>query len=196
MIRKLAGVELAFDWLNFSGIEVTGPPFGTDVDSATGNLVETDDYYSKIVVYKKSANGKELLEITEDNAEAREFIDIRNQLSERDREAMKKTFHKIIREKGHLCTRCHAEESKSFLPLRQLGFSERRIDAVTNLNIVGIVSKYKTFYMPNMFGGDKSLSKDTVNQAFDIQKSVNDKPSDDPRDWWKDDSINDDNATR
>ena len=194
--KKLAGAKLAFDWLNFSGIEVTGPPFGTDVDPGTGNLVETDDYYSKIVVYKKSANGKELLEITEDNADAREFIDIRDQLSERDREAMKKAFHKKISEKGHLCTRCHVEESKSFLPLRQLGFSEPRIDAVTNLNIAGIVSKYKTFYMPNMFGGDKAMSKDIVNQEVDIQKTVNDKPSDDPRDWWKDDSAKDDNATR
>ena len=49
--KKLSNVALDFDWLNFSGIKVTGQPFGTDVDPDTGSLITTDDYYSKIVVY-------------------------------------------------------------------------------------------------------------------------------------------------
>lgn len=197
--KKLANAELSFDWLNFSGIEVAGPPFGIDVDPNTGSLIETDDYYSKIVVYKQQDNTKELVEITEDKREVREFIEIREQLSERDSEALKKLFHKLISSKGHQCAHCHVAEEKSYLPLRQLGFSDHRIDSITNLNIVGIVQKYKEFYMPNMFRRNASASGDIVKQKIDTRNSVKGKLEKDPRTWWKDDSIpetRDNNATK
>lgn len=197
--KKLAKAELSFDWLNFSGIEVTGAPFGTDIDPGTGSLIETDDYYSKIVVYKQQGNGRELMEITEDKPEAREYIEIHEQLSEKDSEAIKKAFHKQIRPKGHLCTRCHVAEEKSFLPLRQLGFSDRRIDSITNLNIVGIVQKYKNFYMPNMFGRDAAASEGFTKQKVDTKNTVKSRSEKDPRAWWKDESNSearrDENAT-
>ena len=165
--KKLGNSEISFGWLNFSGIEVTGPPFGTDVDPDTGSLVTTDDYYSKIVAYTQHDDGQTLLEITEDKPEVREFIEIHEKSSEQDSEAIKKRFHKLITDKGHKCTRCHTEEKKSFLPLQKLGFSENRIDSITNLNIVGIVQKYKDFYMPNMFREDipSTRSEALVNDA-------------------------------
>lgn len=157
--KKLGNVELDFEWLNFSGMVVTGPPFGVDVDPGTGNLIKTDDFYSKIVAYTKHDDSKTLLEITEDKLEVQQFIEIREQLSEKDSEAVKKRFHKLVADKGHKCTRCHVEEEKSFLPLRKLGFTEHRIDSITNLNIVGIIEKYKDFYMPNIFRGDVESSR-------------------------------------
>ena len=160
--KKLSNVALDFDWLNFSGIKVTGQPFGTDVDPDTGSLITTDDYYSKIVAYTQYGGDRTLLEITEDRLEVQEFVEIREKLSEQDSEAVKKKFHKLIADKGHKCTRCHVEEEKSFLPLRKLGFSESRIDSVTNLNIVGIIQKYKEFYMPNMFRDNVPPSKSKV----------------------------------
>lgn len=187
--KKIGTAELSFDWLNFSGIEVTGKPFGTDLDPETGSLIETDDYYSKIVVYKQRGDSKELMEITEDSPEAREFIEIREQLSKQDSEAIKKTFHRQIRSKGHLCTHCHVEEKESFLPLRQLGFSERRIDSITNLNIVGIVQKYKTFYMPDMYGRDILEPEVIIDQQIDTQDRGDVDHDEDPRSWWKDKSI-------
>lgn len=185
--KKLGDVQLSFDWLNFSGIEVKGPPFGTDVDPGTGNLIATDDYYSKIVAYKQQDKNRELMEITEDRPEVQEFIEYRDQLSEQDSEAVKKAFHKLVRPKGHLCTDCHIQEQKSYLPFRQLGFSELRIGAVTNLNIVGIVQKYKEFYMPNMFGREAEVSGNVI----DHQKPVKSKPDKDPRAWWMNKSGSD-----
>ena len=137
--RKKPEESYTFRWLNYSGIEVQGPHFGTDIDQDTGYLIDTDDYYSKIVVYS-SQNGKdELMEITEENSDAKEFIQVKDKQSDEDNEAIKNLFHEFVMPKGGFCTRCHSGEEKSDLLFRTLFFSEQRIYHVTNLNIVGIV---------------------------------------------------------
>lgn len=168
--KKLPEKDYRFQWLNFSGIEVKGAPFGTSHSPTTGQLVETDDYYSKIVVYSKTGNGDDaLLEMTEDLPEVQEFMAVRDQLSEKDRESLKKRFHKTVRGKGRRCGRCHAEESKSYLPFRQLGFSDGRIMDLTNLNILGLIEKYDEFYMPNL------LSTDRPTPSFETYTNEKDK---------------------
>lgn len=148
--EKVPEKYYSFKWLNYSGIEVKGKPFGTDINPDTGYLQETDDYYSKIVVYSNQSGKENLLEVTEDEPDVKEFLKVKDKLSDRDKEALKKRFHRIVRPKGRFCSRCHAEEKKSFLPFRELGFSERRISDVTNLNMIGVVEKYKKFYMPKL----------------------------------------------
>lgn len=155
--RKRPEEGYSFAWLNYSGIDVSGPHFGTDVDPETGYLIETDDYYSKIVAYTDHSGEKELLEITEDNNDVREFLELKDSLSDEDKAAIKKRFHSLVMAKGRFCTRCHTDEDKSYLPFRELGFSEQRISDVTNLNIVGIVEKYREFYIPKLFNDNLSL---------------------------------------
>jgi len=150
--KKVAEASYSFEWLNYSGIEVKGKPFGTDLNTQTGYLADTDDWYSKIVVYSDQSGSLELLEITEDEAEVQEFMKVKDQLNDKDKEALKKRFHRIVKPKGRFCSRCHTAEDKSLLPLRELGFSEQRINDLTNLNIVGLVEKYKKFYMPSLMG--------------------------------------------
>ena len=184
--KKIKESTLSFDWLNYSGIEVKGKPFGTSKDEKTGYLSATDDYYSKIVTYTRQGGDKQLLEITEDSPEAKEFLEIRDKLSELDKEAIKKSFHKSVMPKGRFCSKCHTEEDKSYLPFRELGFSERRISDVTNLNIIGLVEKYKTFYMPNLLKTDKSLpSVKKMTGSNSKQTPTTDKMREDPRSWWK-----------
>lgn len=184
--RKIKESTLSFEWLNYSGIKVKGKPFGTSKDEETGYLSATDDYYSKIVAYANQDNEKKLLEITEDTKEAKEFLAIRHQLTDIDKEAIKKGFHKIVMPKGRFCSRCHTDEKKSYLPFRKLGFSDRRITDVTNLNIIGLVEKYKTFYMPNLLKSEKSLPSIKEMTGSDIkQKTAKEKMRKDPRNWWK-----------
>ena len=148
---KIPESKYRFEWLNYSGIEVKGPPYGTSLDPDTGFLVDTDDYYSKIVINDTRGNSSHLLEITEQSPAVQEFLAVREQLSDKDRVALKKHFHAQVKPKGRFCTRCHAAEDKSYLPFRQLGFSDQRINDLTNLNLVGIVEKYKEFYLPKLF---------------------------------------------
>ncbi len=149
--EKIPEDKYSFAWLNYTGIEVKGPHFGTSIDPDTGFLVKTDDYFSKIVVYADIDGRHTLMEAIEDKPEVREFLKVKDQLSDSDKEAMKKRIHKLVRRKGRFCDRCHTSEDKSFLPFRELGFSDQRVFDVTNLNIVGVVKKYKKFYLPNLF---------------------------------------------
>ena len=187
--RKVDEDKLRFRWLNYSGIEVSGPPFGTSLDPETGNLVDTDDYYSKIVAYKVEGGEATLLEITEDSVRAKEFLQIRERLSDKDREAVKKSFHKLVSPKGRFCSRCHAPENESYLPFRELGFSERRVENVTNLNIIGIVQKYRDFYMPNLFHSDKPLPDIDVlvgpGRGGSTGRVGENDLREDPRGWWR-----------
>jgi cytochrome c553 len=188
--RKVPESAMSLRWLNYSGIEVKGKPFGTDVDPKGGFLLETDDYYSKIVAYT-TINGKEtLLEITEDAPEAQEFVKLRAQLSDQDMGAIKKAFHSQVSAVGRFCTRCHAPEAESFLPFRALGFSDNRITALTNVNIVGITQKYKEFYIPTIFLGDSDTNKSHSGVLFGssgkpVEQPSADEMKSDPRAWWR-----------
>lgn len=184
--KKVKESTLSFDWLNYSGIEVKGKPFGTSKDEKTGFIAQTDDYYSKIVAYTTEGNEKKLLEITEDSPDAKEFLAIRDRLTDVDKEAIKKSFHRIVMPKGRFCSSCHTTEEKSYLPFKQLGFSDRRISDVTNLNIIGLVEKYKTFYMPKLLnsGSAKSSASEQAESAG-TQNSSKDNMRKDPRTWWK-----------
>lgn len=149
--RKIDEKTLSFGWLNYSGLEVSGPPYGTLIDPKTGFISETDDYYSKIVAYTSSNSGQQLLELTEDTPDVSEFVQLRGEFTSQERAVYKKALHKLVSPKGRFCTRCHSKENESYMPFRKLGFSEQRITDLTNINIVGIVEKYREFYMPSLF---------------------------------------------
>lgn len=152
--EKIDEDKISLKWLNFSGIEVSGPLFGTDYDTETGFLIPTDDYYSKIVAYLNVEGTQKLLEITEDDPMAIDFVKVQEKLKGRDRAAVKKSLHEIVAPIGRFCTKCHAEVDKSFIPFKELGFSDNRINELTNLNIIGLVQKYKQFYMPDIMERD------------------------------------------
>ena len=181
--RKIDEKSLSFDWLNYSGIEVTGPKFGTDIDPKTGFIYDTDDVYSKIVAYTSHDGSKRLLEITEDMPEVKEFTSMGGKFTSRDREVFKKALHKYVSPKGRFCTRCHDGEKKSYLPFRKLGFSQQRVNELTNINIVGIVQKYKQFYMPQLFKYKEPLP-DLEYLVGEEQKKTNKQPKKQPQDWW------------
>ncbi len=188
--EKIPEEELTFRWLNYSGIKVSGPQYGIAYDEETGNLIETDDYFSKIVAYRKKPNGEEeLLEITEDAPEAAEFINMRGQLTTQQQGSVKKMFHTIVNPIGRFCTRCHvAEEGEGFLPFRELGFSDARADSLTNLNIAGLVQKYKEFYMELVFLGkedDETTRALVGDEEPEIEEMLDDSMKDDPRGWWR-----------
>ncbi len=177
--RKVEENNLSFEWMNYSGIEVSGPHFGTSLDPSTGALIDTDDYYSKIVAY----SGGQLLEITADDPEARELAAVYAKLSDRDREGLKERFHKLVSPKGRFCSRCHTQD-QAYLPFGQLGFSEQRRTELTNLNIIGLVEKYKDFYMPNLLKSKESIPavQDLTGRTSTPKTQTDNKKGNTP--WW------------
>lgn len=178
--KKIPETTYSLSWLNYSGIEVTGPPFGTSINEKTGLLVKTDDYYSKIVVYGGEGDENRLLELTEDNTEVQEFTKLvaEGKLSDKDREGLKRRFHMLVNGKGRKCSHCHTEEEKSYIPFRALGFSDQRISDLSNLNIVGVVEKYVEFHMPDLMKNDTQIpgeqqQKNDTDKLVSIDEDVN-----------------------
>jgi len=185
--EKVPESQLRLRWLNYSGIEVQGRPFGVAVDPETGTLEKTDDYHSKIVPYRVMPDGSEtLLEITEKSEQAQEFLAVRGQLTSQQQGAVKKMFHNIVNPVGRFCTRCHAPERESYIPFRKLGFEEKRISALTNLNIVGIVQKYRQFYIPTIFQGKEPTKEQEglVGEERPLPEPTGAMKAD-PRSWWR-----------
>lgn len=185
--EKVPEDQLEMTWLNYSGIAVKGAPFGVNLDPATGNLAQTDDYFSKIVVYQRLQDGgKKLLEITEDSEEGRNFLAVRGQLTVQQQGALKKMFHTTVNPIGRFCTRCHSTEGESYIPFRDLGFVDKRVNALTNLNLVGIVQKYREFYIPTIFYGGSDAEKEKILLGKKVEvDDANKKLRNDPRSWWK-----------
>ena len=162
-----------------------GPHFGTKYDGDTGFLESTDDLYSKIVPYLQEAGGEKLLEIRESDPVAVDFVQVQKQLHGQDRDLVKKSFHRNVSVKGRFCTKCHTEENQSYMPFRELGFSDRRVKELTSLNIIGLVQKYKKFYMPELLStGEEKADIDSL-LGPEIEMPQFDEKQDDPRGWWR-----------
>ena len=167
--------EIKYKWYNPTDVVVTGEPFGTSYDPKTGALTKTDDQYSLITPFQ-TVRGKEVsLQLTDDSPEARDYIKIRDKLTAEQQGKVKAKFHKIVTGKGKFCDKCHTIKD-GVIDFDALGFSKDRVRDLTGLNIAGIVSKYKQFFIPNLYKAtpDKSAYKE-------------DKPVyTDPRSWWRD----------
>ncbi len=95
-------------------------------------------------------------------------------------------FHTLVNPVGRFCTRCHAPENESYIPFRELGFSDKRVTALTNLNIVGLVQKYKEFYIPTIFRGRMSKEEQEILLGKERPApEIDEELLDDPRAWWR-----------
>lgn len=181
--KKIAEKDIQLRWLNYSGIEIKGKPFGVDYDPSTGDLKPTDDFYSKIVAYSKTGGEEVLLEIGPNDSQLLKFEEIKVHPSDTDKDSLKEQFHSNVKARGRKCSRCHIDEQKSYIPFRKLGFSQRRIEGLTNINLVGLIEKYKRFYITNLRGtgvsskaGSESITGQDTGEQDQMKKDI--------RSWW------------
>ncbi len=143
------GVKAVYRWYNPYDENPTGPFFGTRYNPDTGNLVEVADQFSRIAPYVVKGN-KLVSAIQVQNAPlAKDYMRVRDKLTPEQRDNVKKKFHVNIKPKGHECKVCHSK--KSILDFKKLGFTDNRIIDLQELNIKGMITKYETFYIPNLF---------------------------------------------
>jgi len=158
-IKEKPGAKIVYKW--YSPLEATpkGPFFGTGYNSEKNTLISGDPY-SKIAPFFKSefsdaaassaagANGLSSAIQMLDAPVAQDFIKVRDRLTPEQRDTVKSKFHQNIKPKGYECKTCHTE--KSLLDFRDLGFSEKRISDLTTLEIIGVITKYEEFYLPDI----------------------------------------------
>ncbi len=103
-------------------------------------------------MFKSGEKGTVLFANTTDNDKAREFLEKESELGPKEKKEQMDYFHREIAKKeiSVACNECHSP--KSTFDFRKLGFSENKAYDLEYLNIKGMVTKYETFYLPNLFG--------------------------------------------
>ncbi len=143
-IRPKEGhTEWVFKWYDKKIGEVATNPselMATDVESY-GN-------YGTKIAPGIIENGRfRFLNGEKERAFVNEYIKTKDQISSTQQSRMKKIIHRFIDEQPLLCDACHTND-KPYLPFDNLGYPQYRIDNLTSTEAVGMISKYKNFYMP------------------------------------------------
>jgi len=151
-IKEKEGAKIVYQWYNPLNDKPSGPFFGTSYDPETGNIAKVKDLLSKIAPYFKTGNTIESAIQVQDAPLAQDYMKVRDKLTPEQRDGVKNKFHVNIKPKGYECNDCHAKDS--ILDFKKLGFAENRIVDLEELNIKGLITKYKNFYLPNLFKED------------------------------------------
>ena len=79
-----------------------------------------------------------------------------DKLTAEKKSQMKKVIHRKVSNKPVQCKQCHQQESP-YIPFAELGYPPTRERELTNVAVVGMIKKYKTFYIPKFLspGGVK-----------------------------------------
>jgi len=151
-IKEKEGAKIVYKWYNPLNDSPSGPFFGTSYDPETGNIAEVEDLISKIAPYFKTGETIESALQMKDAPLAQDYMRVRDKLTPEQRDGVKNKFHVNIKPKGHDCKICHAKDG--ILDYKKLGFAEKRIVDLQELNVKGMMTKYRTFYLPNLFKED------------------------------------------
>ena len=83
-----------------------------------------------------------------DMAFVERYLAEQERLAPEKKSQMKQVIHRGVSKEPVECKRCHNEE-KQFLPFDELGYPPRRVAELTNSSVVGMIQKYKEFYIPS-----------------------------------------------
>jgi hypothetical protein len=147
-IKEKPGTTIVYKWYNPLNPNPPGPFYGTSYDPETGSLSLGKDLISKIApYYKKDDKVWSAIEI-QNAPMARDFMRVRDRLTPEQRGGITNKFHEDIKAKGHECNQCHSENG--ILDFKQLGFNEHRAENLKKLIVVGMIEKYKSWYLPEL----------------------------------------------
>jgi len=106
-------------------------------------------YSAKIVPFE-STDGKFSRVDSDDRiAFAAEFVKVEPTLTEFQKSSAIKVIHQLNNKKPYVCEDCHRRE-KPVLSLRDLGYPEERIASIESNEVVSMIEKYKTFFLPDI----------------------------------------------
>lgn len=151
-LRKENYPDFTYDWRDSENAVFGGQPFGTYYNPKTKRADKSTHFISRIAVFVKDDGKRQLVFNSEDTHKATEYMLQENTLKPDQKEKHLNYFHRDIAKKevSVACDECHS--SHTILDFRQLGFDEKKTQYLISLNIKGLVTKYKTFYFPDLFG--------------------------------------------
>jgi len=148
-LKREEGETVDYAWLDPPGAEQARGHYGTSYHPLSGSLLRVN-LESRIAPVGQRGGERAFLVQKTDTPMAQDYIRMKDNLSEQEKDFVKKNFHADIKPTGAACKQCHSPDS--ILNLRGLGFSDRRRADLENLSISGMMTRYETFYLPDLFG--------------------------------------------
>jgi hypothetical protein len=151
-VKKEDFPELTYNWKETENADFSGEPFGTFYNPKTKTAHKGEHFISRIAVYVKNDGKKQLIINSGDTRQANAYLLKEKALSAEQKTKSLAHFHRHIAKKeiSVACDECHS--THSILDFRQLGFNELQTNHLMTLDIKGLVTKYKTFYFPELLG--------------------------------------------
>lgn len=116
-------------------------------------------YPAKIFPIQITADGHKKIYRPVDDQAARQFLLTKDKYSPDQVAQAKKKMHEHISSEPVFCSDCHKKDG--YLDYAKLGFPIQRINHLNSSEVVGMIEKYKTFYLPSAidFGNENSFEK-------------------------------------
>lgn len=135
--RKEPGTKgIIFKWVDWKTGEI--------LDAVKG---EYGKYPAEIFPIKIDAKGRKTIFRPVGDKAARHYLLIKDKLNSDQIAQAKIKLHEHISEKPVFCSDCHKKDG--YLDFIKLGFTRQRIDHLNSSEMVGMIEKYKTFYLPS-----------------------------------------------
>ncbi|MCU7905638.1 MAG: cytochrome C [Candidatus Thiodiazotropha sp. (ex Epidulcina cf. delphinae)] len=81
------------------------------------------------------------------------YLKEESRLNDTQKSKMKKVIHRNVNEDPLICDGCHTIVDEPYLPYTLLGYPQRRLHELTSTEVVGMINKYKEFYIPHLLRG-------------------------------------------
>ena len=150
-VQEAEGVApTRFGWIDISNGRLCANP----------NMAEGvwGEYGAKIVPLKGTAENPLPATLDEEETFAAKFRKQVDNLNDRQKVVANKVIHRRCVEEPVRCADCHNSE-KAFLPYTDLGYSAERSEFLVSAEVVDLVARYETFYIPNLLKTDGQLQQ-------------------------------------
>lgn len=118
------------------------------------------NYGAKIAPAYDDFGEKKLLHGEKEMAFAKRYQTEQQLLSSEKKSQMKKVIHRKVSKEPVQCKQCHNEKDP-YLEFGKLGYPPTRVRELTNVGVVGMIRKYKTFYLPSFLNPGGVNEKDS-----------------------------------
>lgn len=149
-VKKENLPEFTYGWKETDNAYFGGKPFGTYFVPKPKTVHGLEHVLFRIALFEKNNLKKQLIVDPEDTVEAKNYLYREKHLTPEQKAKGLDYFHRHIAKKeiSVACDECHS--SHSIMDFKQLGFDALKINHLETMDIKGLVTKYKTFYFPEL----------------------------------------------
>lgn len=107
------------------------------------------NYGAKIAPAENKSGAIQFLHGKKEMAFSERYKTEQDLLTPEKKSQMKRVIHRKVSKEPVQCKQCH-RENKPYISFAELGYPPSRAKELSNVGVVGMIDKYKTFYMPSL----------------------------------------------